>query len=267
MDSFESDFNVIHKILKNDEAYTKLIIRKRYSSHYCGYKKIYKKKYGNIYFVEMLIDALYNNIYVNEIYIADDIDDYDGFAHGLIRKMIKMRNWKSIYVNTYSASVLDALSSQQNSNLVRLQLSSINSYRHKFLELMQHVPYLEHLELDLTDSSSKDISNISQAINESNIKTFIINDTSGEQIYSKFIDNIIKSKIRNFHLNMNKSCSEFNLINNYTILNFSVNGICPDYAQKIINRNKHYILTILLCMNRKIIPRCVFKSMILNKFI
>jgi len=267
MDSFESDFNVIHKILKNDEAYTKLIIRKRYSSHYCGYKKIYKKKYGNIYFVEMLIDALYNNIYVNEIYIADDIDDYDGFAYGLIRKMIKMRNWKSIYVNTYSASVLDALSSQQNSNLVRLQLSSINLSGDKFLKLVQNSHFLEYFEANLKDSECEHRHKISQAIRESNIKTLIFNNFSIQHMDLKFMDNIINSKIRNFHLTSCKFYNEFNLINNYTILNFTVNYICPDYAQNILKRNKQYILTILLCMNRKIIPRCVFKSMILNEFI
>ena len=58
-------------------------------------------------------------------------------------------------------------------------------------------------------------------------------------------------------------CS-FNLTNNYHILNFTVNKSCPNYAQEIINRNKEYISTILLCMNKKIIPRYVFKNLILK---
>ena len=249
-----------------------MIIQKEQFAHYIKYQSEYHSTYNydcNPNFTNILTGELHNNTYVNELYIT--LKNYGRVSRcekaEFIKKIIKMRNWKSIYVNTYSASVLDALSSQQNSNLVRLQLSSINLSGDKFLKLVQNSHFLEYFEANLKDSECEHRHKISQAIRESNIKTLIFNNFSIQHMDLKFMDNIINSKIRNFHLTSCKFYNEFNLINNYTILNFTVNYICPDYAQNILKRNKQYILTILLCMNRKIIPRCVFKSMILNEFI
>jgi len=100
------------------------------------------------------------------------------------------------------------------------------------------------------------IESIIKSIINSNIKTLAINIDLHN--FYKFTDNIIQSKIKNIHLNFK------NEIMNHCSLNFTVNKSCPNYAQEIINRNKEYISTILLCMNKKIIPRYVFKNLILK---
>ena len=81
--------------------------------------------------------------------------------------------------------------------------------------------------------------------------------------FTKFIDILNGSKVRTLQF-VDCFYLEFDLINNYTILNFTVNDKQPDYAYEILNRNKNYAFTVLLCMNRKIIPRCVFKNLILK---
>ena len=96
MDSFESDLNVIHKILKNDETYTKLTIGTNHSLHYHKHMEIYKETYGKNHFAEILYNTLHNNIYVNEIYITCNLSTFACGAHKYIEQMIKMRMWKSI---------------------------------------------------------------------------------------------------------------------------------------------------------------------------
>jgi len=266
MDSFESELNVIYRILKNDETYTKLIIQKEQFAHYIKYQSEYHSTYNydcNPNFTNILTGELHNNTYVNELYIT--LKNYGRVSRcekaEFIKKIIKMRNWKSIYVFGQSDNVLDALLAQQNPKLVKLQLSQLFENVDKFLKIIQSINSLEELELDLYCIHSN-FSVIAQTICESNIKTLIIKSLF-LPTNSKFIDILNGSKVRTLQF-VDCFYLEFDLINNYTILNFTVNDKQPDYAYKILNRNKNYAFTVLLCMNRKIIPRCVFKNLILK---
>jgi len=277
MDSFESEFNVIHQLLKNEETYAKLIIGYDQFMHYYKYYLEYCSTYndndhnGDYYFVNMVINALQNNTYVNEIYMKNTFCDMTNIIarSEFIKKLTGMRNWKSIYICGESENVLDALLDRQNPNLMKLKLSNIHL---KFQKFIQNTPFLEEFEFDLYTTPQKNYPAIIQGICESNIKTLIINNIffpseSFESLINfepKFINDIIKCKIRNLHLRNSSHTNKFDLMDNYTILNFMVNEIQPDYAQEILYRNRNYALTVLLCMNRKIIPRCIFKNCILK---
>ena len=270
MNSFESEYNIIHQILKNDQTYTKLIYDYAQYYHYEKYESEYQSRYNsdNQYqqFANILTGELHNNTYVNELYMTQDncgcVSRYEKVE--FIKKIIKMRNWKSIYVCGQSDSVLDALLAQQNLKLVKLQLSQLFENVDKFLKIIQSTPSLKEFELCISSTPEMDFCEIIKAILESNIKTLILCDISSRTTDFEFINGLFKSNIRNFHLKNSLCTNDFDLINNYTILNFTVNDKQPDYAYKILNRNKNYAFTVLLCMNRKIIPRCVFKNLIVK---
>jgi len=62
MNSFESEFNITHKILKNDETCTNLRIEQEHQHHYRKYQSIYHSKYNSddiicLNFENILIDA------------------------------------------------------------------------------------------------------------------------------------------------------------------------------------------------------------------
>jgi len=263
MDDFESELNIVHKILKNDETFTNLIITTEHQIHYINYKSKYTLIYRNCGFINILIDSLHNNTYINELCVKKIFSHKNGF----IEKIIKMKNWKSIYINGLSLDVLHVLSTQQNPQLEKLQLSQISMAYNEFLKTIKNSPSLVHFKLDICGSTKTDLRGIANTIQRSNVKSFIIKNAFDPYTDIDFIANIIKCKIINLHLINSRNMIKFDLTNNYTILNFTVNKICPDYTHNILNRNKKYIFTILLCMNKKIIPRCIFKNLILSKII
>jgi len=284
MDSFESELNIIHQILKNEEKYTKLIFEQKQYDHYVRHCFDYHLKYNdnpNQSFINILINVLHNNTYVNEIYIT--ISNFSiartskviGFGDTeSIKQIIKMKNWKSIYIYGESDDVLNALLSQQNQKLTKLKLSQIHSNGDKLLKLFVNTnrwfirqsltPSLKEFELCISSTPESNYSDIITAIRESNIKTLIFFDISCAETDLKFINGLLKLQIRNLYLKNSSRTNEYDLINNYTILNFTENGTLPIYAEKILDRNRNYAFTVLLCMNRKIIPRCVFKSLVLT---
>jgi len=263
MDDFESELNVINNLLKNNETYTKFTLKQKHYNHYNTNKSMYRITYNYNNFKHMIINALQKNTHVNEIYITITIADQNKWEGYFIDKIIKMKNWKSIFVYGQSAKVLDALLCNQNQKLIKLELSQICSNGEKFLKIIQNTPSLEHFELDIACIQDTDLPFVIHAIYESNIQTLILNNIHIINSSNKFIDDVLKSKIKNIHLKYSNT-NDFDLTNNYHILNFSINGKCSNYALEILNRNKLYIFTILLCMNRKIIPRCVFKNLILK---
>ena len=273
MDNFESELNIIHQLLKNDETYTKLIVKKEHYSHYA----IYKVKYDSIYgisepeqYFPILINVLHNNTHVNEIYMdingfsRETDDDITEFTAEFTKKIIKMKDWKSIYIQGESDSVLDALLTQQNPKLMKLELSQIFFNSDKLLKIFQNTNSLEEFELCISNTPEINFCEIIEIIHESNIKTVIINDITCIISHSKFINSLSKCKMRNLHLKNLRYICEFDLTHNCTLMNFTVNGIQPNYAQETLNRNKNYVFIVLLCMNRKIIPRCVFKNLIVK---
>ena len=264
LDDFESELNVIHQILKNDKEYTKLIIGNEHFNHYGRHEIKYCLTYKHDTFSEILIDVLSKNVHINEIYTSADFTN-DMCTYVTIKKIIKMKNWKSIFMCGYSCFVLDVLSIQQNPKLIKLTLSQIHLNSDLFLKIVKNTPSLEYFDLDYGYMQTVDLHVIAQGICESNIKTFIVNDIClTNECTVNFINDIIKCKLRNLHLKTTLSLSAFNLQNNYTLLNFTINNKCPVYAQDILKRNEQYIFIILLCMNKKIIPRCVFKNLILS---
>jgi len=262
MDNFESEFNIIHKIIENNETYTKLIIMPHHCNHYAAFMTQYCSTYRNNDFEQMLTNALYNNTFINEIYTDVYFSTNNGWRG--VKQIIHAKIWKSIYIGGYSSMVLDTLLTQQNPNLTKLKLSQICKNGDNLLKVTRNTSTLENFELSLSGSTNEDLPNISQAVYESNIKTLTIHDICETHINLKFIDNIIKCKTRNLHLKNLYHLIEFDMTNNYNILNFTIDDISPNYIQNILNRNKKYIFTVLLCMNKKIIPRCVFKNLILK---
>jgi len=279
MDNFESELNIIHQLLKNDETYTKLIIEDRHREHFNKYKSEYYITYncnGAVTFKNTLIDILDKNTHVNEIYMTVCNFGFETACENnkFVKKIIKIKSWKSVYMFGESDSVLDALLSQQNPQLIKLKLSQIFTNGHKLVKLFQNTnrwfigqsltPSLKIFELNISTTLGDNFTKIIEAIQKSNIKTVIISNIHCELSDFEFINNLFNCKIMNLHLNDLRYKCEFNLTHNYTLMNFTVNGIQPNYAQETLNRNKNYVFTVLLCMNRKIIPRCVFKSLILK---
>jgi len=265
MDEFESELNIIHTILKNDETYTKLELNNNHYSHWIKHKKMYMMTYKktthcNI-LMSFLVYALCENPHINEIWITVSLDG----TINLIEKIITSRHWKSIFVSGHSLSIIRILSLKNNNSLTKLKLSSILNISDSIDNFMKHSHLLEYFEFNLIHADTIDSQKcIAESIKKSNIKTLVINvDICNSH---EFIKDIIQGKIRNIHLNFinEQNLYPFNLTNNHNILNFTVNKICPDHTQEIINKNKCYMFTILLCMNKKIIPRCVFKNLILK---
>jgi len=246
-----------------------LIIEEEHYAHYIKYKSDYYSMCNynqcNTNFKNILISALHNNIHVNEIRVVTRSFYYGGEDKlENIKKIIKLRNWKSIYMAGESYCVIEALISQQYPNLIKVELSQLFPNCSKFI---RNTPSLKHFEFRIySDDQSIDYIELMQTIHESHIQTLIIDDDSySSKRNFEFIDSLFESKIKNLHFK-SSYCNQhvFNLTNNYTILNFTENGTLPIYAEKILDRNRNYAFTVLLCMNRKIIPRCVFKNLVLK---
>jgi len=264
---FQSDDNIIKKILDNKSDYTELRIENKHKTHFKHNKSEYLKLYGQRTeslcsrsndFILLIMNAMTKNEYIDSLYID----------HGGTDKLLFIKMFRSIYIKSYSLEVLRYLNTHKN-KVEKLQLSSIAF--DEFKKIPETCKLLKSLDISSTYIDNTYLHIIFGIINKTNITELILDiDYRGEkdiETYKMFIST--NKNLKNLHFK--RGFDKFHLNNfvvdiifdNYTLLNVTINGKCYDEVTNIMNRNKKYMMTILLCMNKKIIPRCVFKSMIL----
>jgi len=267
---FQSDDNIIKKILDNKSDYTELRIENKHKTHFKHNKSEYLKLYGQRTeslcsrsndFILLIMNALAKNQYINGIYVnhscINSIDTYN---------LLSVKMFTSIYIHGYSQKVLQFLNTNEN-KVEKLKLSSMAfDVFDEFKKIPETCKLLK--SLDITDGRFPN--KMFEIINRTNITELILHiDQRSNEIIEQCNIFVTKNKsLRSLHIKdiymMHHEMPFANIIsNNYTLLNVTINGKCNEKITNIMNRNKKYMMTILLCMNKKIIPRCVFKSMIL----
>jgi len=155
--------------------------------------------------------------------------------------ILSTKLFKSIYIGGCSMEVFEYLSKNTNNNLESLRVSEGTDFNMDFGKNIGR--YKSLINLDLTFCSNNKVANIlssdfiigNKMLRKINVNSEYVND---EGLLDIFKDN-------------------------YTLINCTINNKCSDKIENIMIRNRKYKITILLCMNRRIIPRCVFKNMIL----
>ena len=301
---FQSDDNIIKKILDNKSDYTELRIEEKHVNHFYHNKSEYLKLYGqrteslcfqsfeeteslcfqsfeeteslcsrSSDFILLIMNALVKNQYINGIYVTQ-------FCNNSIETYIDLLSAKmftSIYIGGNSQKMLQFLNTNEN-KVEKLKLSSIAL--DEFKKIPETCKLLKSLDVTLNIPWKMNIdgfyfqnkifpNNIFEIINRTNITELILCiDRCAKEIIEQCNVWVTKNKsLRSLHVKnihrMHHEIFRSNVSNNYILLNFTINGECDEKITNIMNRNKKYMMTILLCMNKKIIPRCVFKSMIL----
>jgi len=258
---FQSDDNVIKSILDNKSDYTELRIDRKHLSHFELNRNKYIKLYGNADLLLLIMNAMEKNEYIDSIYIQCDII----ISKYKKTKLLSVKMFKSIYIDKYSLEVLEYLNTNEN-RVEKLKLSSIlwNNFEH----IPKTCKLLKSLDISQCFLSSTSLKKMFEIMNKTNIIELIISINTWKDIekYNVFIST--NNRLKSLHIvhklnNFIEIPFAIIISNNYTLLNVTINGKCNEKIRNIMNRNKKYIMTILLCMNKKIIPRCVFKSMIL----
>ena len=252
--------NIIQRILDNKSDYTELRIQFDDYVHFINNKNEYLKLYGCSDLLLLIKNAIVKNKYISGIYI-----DYFYHSHRLFHDLLDLRMFKSI--NAINREVLQYLNA--NENIVeRLQICLTAFGINDFSQIPKTCKLLKSLEI--TCNINKFILNpIFETINKTNItelKLIFNSILCKVEMIEQLNAFVLKNKnLKTLHINFEYIDDVFldAISNNYTLLNFMMNNKCNEKIKNIMDRNMKYTMTILLCMNRRIIPKCVFKSMIL----
>jgi hypothetical protein len=245
-----------------------------YEDNYEEYVKIYE---GND-FLDIIKYVFPKNEYIDSLYI-----DYDvgvGWNDIETSLWLSLRQFKSIYIGGCSEDVVKHLSKNKNDKLEKLKLSSFFKSERYIASIVETYESLKCLDLRFAnDRDLQRIITLSYSLKKSHIEEFIINyipDFSYHSFLLELIDCVGKNKrlkrISLYYDGNEKIIKDVIRIpnvlkNNYTLTDFVINGKYnyQDIENTMI-RNRKYMMMILLCMNRRIIPRCVFKNMILDAY-
>jgi len=263
----DNDNNIIKKILDNKSDYTELRISDEHIMHFRKNESEYLKLYGYNDYISLIASAMTKNEYIDSIYI-DSINSSPSYKYPMF-KLLFAKMFTSIYVSNHSLDVMKYLNAHEH-KVTKLKLSSIGHFSGFFCKILENCKSLESLDIQCDLFDEKSLDKIFETINKTNIIQLIVSFCSYlRNLFEEYNMFISKNKsLKSLHITHKFLCITndklfSNISNNYTLLDVTVNGKCDDQITSITNRNKKYIMTILLCMNKKIIPRCVFKSMIL----
>jgi len=263
MDVFYDKFNIIEQILKNDPMYTILTITSKNVKHYNNFKKLYHKKYNNKSYCSIIFDSLTKNDYIDELDIQGIIFDCSLNILKLLQKP-----YKSIYMFNYGHNVLDCLINTKNSTVEKLKVNPLQCNGKIISNFITVNKSLKNLALAGQDIEH-DMSIIMKSLNNSNIETLSLERLSLRSIPTDMIINIIDTctKIKNLYLydryTNNVSLFFDSLSKNFNIIDFEINNIKCNKINEILERNKKYFMTIFMCVNKRIIPKCVSMNLII----
>jgi len=274
----DDDHNIIQKILNNESDYIELKILPEHVEHYEDNYEEYVKIYEGNDFLDIIKYVFPKNEYIDSLYI-----DYDvgvGWNDIETSLWLSLRQFKSIYIGGCSEDVVKHLSKNKNDKLEKLKLSSFFKSERYIASIVETYESLKCLDLRFAnDHDLQRIITLSYSLKKSHIEEFIINyipDFSYHSFLLELIDCVGKNKrlkrISLYYDGNEKIIKDVIRIpnvlkNNYTLTDFVINGKYnyQDIENTMI-RNRKYMMMILLCMNRRIIPRCVFKNMILDAY-
>jgi len=248
MDITNDEFNIIQKILNNKSEYTELKITKEHINHFEEFYSEYKKLYDNCnleglcdmkLFIEIIKNALIKNDYIDEIYVYRHKEIV--WESKLVSKLLPVKMFRSIFIECHSEEVIKFLSVNKEYKVKKLRCSSIYLLGDDISEFLKENESLESLDLAVHHDFCSELTKILNVLEKTNVKELNI-----------CCHNFTKETMRFLKM----------LENNYTLINFTINNEYTDEIKNFIGRNKIYMITILLCMNRRIIPRCVFKNLI-----
>jgi len=282
MDITKNEHNLIKKILDNKSDYTELRITNDNYSHFANNRNEYDELYGSFEETKSLCsqtddllvlikNAMTKNEYINQLHMTCGYLMFGSTKS--IYELLSIRMFKAIYIERYSKDVLDYLCVNQISTLEKLGLTSICRNIEIFRKVIENCKLLKILNITLELYNTQEVYDAFEIINKSNIAELTLNfDLLFIPLdfvikYGNFVSKnktLRKLHIHYFHENIDFDSFLNIMMINYNIIDFKINDRCDE---KIKNRNKKYIMTIFLCMNKKIIPRCIFRNLILSHII
>jgi len=277
--NMDSEYNLIQKILDNRSDYIELRITDRQTEHFMNNNNEYLKLYGNFDYLTLIKNAMTKNEHISELFMISGYSNQCIFANRYsVNHILSIRMFKSIYIHGYSSDVFDYLIENKNDNLEKLAISSMFSNVVRLRETLENHKLLKSLNLPMAHVSLKqEIDDIFELINKANVTELILSFSSLSmncnffEKYEIFVLNnktLRKLQIKFPDLDEDQYNSFFCAVTkNYTIIDFKINDGQDQTIIYTMNRNKKYIMTILLCMNRRIIPRCVFRDLVLDHII
>jgi len=267
-----SNYDIVKIILDNKSDYTELRINHEHIMHFYKNQSKYIELYGcskeinfnRSEFPSLIINAMTKNEYINGIYV--DLESYGIDASILL----SAKTFKSICIYGCSREVINYLNTHEN-KVEKLKLSSLNLSYDVFEKIPETCKLLNSLDIRCTIFTKKSLNRIFETIHKTNITDLTLSFSCySNDLFEEFGMFISKNKtLKSLHVkNDFSNFIDDNIYsNNYTLLNITINNEYIEKITNITNRNKKYMMTILLCMNKKIIPRCVFKTMILAHII
>jgi len=263
--------NIIKKIQENNED-TTLCIRQSDYDDYVTYDSRYARN--------MLVNTLNNNKHINELMVA-----YHGDSGTLTHDILEYGGFNSIIMNSYNdsinATIMQCLNDNHYFNLIKLKLGSVNTSYNRLSVFLKMNHSLETLQISCSWKSHQPITRIISELHKSNIKTLTINFTGSKQnkIYS-YINNILKidTAISRLHIVNDASYYRYSLVGNFdmigptliknhNIIEFTIESESHFGMEAYTLTNKNRFLVILMCFNRRIIPKCVSMNLIWPKII
>jgi len=258
MKSFYSEQNIIEQILKNDPNYTNLKITNEHINHYYVYDTQYMFIYAQASFDIILINALNKNSYISSICTCL----YPIFEFDENIKLLLQRPFKSINLYKYGRSIIDYLHETQNYNVEKLELCPVSFNGDKIAKYIEMNKSLKHLILDDTWWLETNVQLIIKSLKYSTLETLTLKRDIFD-VQNWIICDIIKtnSKIKQLYI-----CDAYHtnlydikdaLLNNFNIIDFKINNVYHDEFNEILERNKKYQIMLHMCINKRIIPKCV----------
>jgi len=296
------DSNIIQKILENKNEYVELNMKSLHLEHFLNnmdeYEKVYKTNIfwtdNNIKnFTNLIKYAFTQNTHIDSLHISKfvifswmnifDTNKYNKIKSNKISEefvydVLSIRKFKSIYIGDLDYFILKYLNENKNDNLQKIQLSMFFGsieYNNMLEQVIMKSESIRHLDLKYnlysnfeykTDRSyySKRL-NIEQLTLKFAISSFVEDPFFGSKRVKILLKNKYIKRINMYSEYFSKYKTKVLkcLKKNYTLVNFLVNDKHDKEIDIIMDRNRKYIMTILLCMNRRKVPRCIFRELIL----
>lgn len=257
--------NIIGEILDNKSNYTKLKIKMKHIHH------LIDDTDGMVRFFDSVRNALLKNEHINELIITRRVGWYMDQCE--INSILSVKNFKSIYIGMCSLNIYDFLNENTNDNLEKLRLSSCSDFYHNREGIFKHKS-LKILDLIFfNDQIVNILRNVLNIIKQTNVIELILRfsenfskKNKNDMVeYFKIIFENKKLRRLNIHdehfIEYKKEILKLFKSNN-ELIDFTINGEHNEMIN-ITERNKKYLMTIFLCGNKRIVPRCVFRDLIL----
>jgi len=254
--------NIIKIILDNESHRKKLKISEDNERHFDCNKNAYLEMYGSDNLWILINDALAKNQYIEKL-------EFDNVSTPtkMVFAMPSLKKMKSIYIPYHSYAILKYANTNEH-NLEKLNVFLFMNERIiEFLKIPHTCKKLKKLTVEFGDTDKVEGINkvVFDTLNETDITKLHLTLRT-----DLFICDFIKKNttIKYMHIKYSSRLINDDLINsisqNYTLLRFTSSDKYDHRITNIMERNKKYITTIYLCINKKIVPRLLFKNIILK---